>query len=80
MFIGRRHLKLRKRDNAGHAVCIQQRFAVRAVINEKAFVMIPVAEVFAKHGKNAVFRLDLRTQHAAQLRKTDKAAQSLRLA
>ena len=61
-------------------VGIKERLAVRAVIEEKGLIVAALAEVTAQKRQNAVFRFDLRGEHAADVGKAHEAAVLLQLA
>ena len=70
----------RQRYDGGMTVGIKERLAVCAVIEEKGLVVAALAEVTAQKRQNAIFRLDLCGEHAANVGKTHKAAILLQLA
>ena len=49
-FIGLRHFEALERRDARHAAAVEQRLAVRAVVKEKDFIVVALAEVAAQHG------------------------------
>ena len=61
-------------------VGIKERLAVRAVIEKKGLIVAALAEVTAQKRQNAVFRFDLRGEHAADVGKAHEAAVLLQLA
>ena len=64
--------------NAGVTFCIDQQFFMSAVVDEEGLVGITCAEVIAQQRKYTVFRLNLCTQYAAIIGKTDEATQFLK--
>ena len=64
--------------NAGVTLGIDQQFLMSAVIDEEGFACIACAEMIAQQRKHAVFRLNLCTQNAAIVGKTDEATQFLK--
>jgi len=79
ILVRRRHFKVLERHDARHAATVEQRLAVRVVVKEKHFTVIALAEVAAQHGQHAVFRRDLRAEHAAKVGKAGEAAKLLDL-
>ena len=72
-FIRRGHLEIRQGPDDRLAGDMEQGLFVGAVVEEKALVVKPGGKVPAQHGEHSVFRLNLASQHASQVRKADEA-------
>ena len=79
-FVGSRQGQGVQGPDDGLAVLAQQDFTMGTVVDEKILVLEAGAEVAPQQGEDAVFRLDLRGQHAAVVGEADEAPEKMGLA
>ena len=78
LITGKRKLQTINLHDTGVTLGIDQQFLMSAVVDEEGFACIACAEVIAQQREHTILRLNLCTQYAAIIRKTDEATQFLK--